>query len=145
MFGYVVAFASVILYDTSCNNRTQQDRWNEALIDAKLSENMIYLQLDRQPEIFSFGEKQDSLAKRTSDAAYLKGEKINLADSSSSKYNNCRASLVRDTLLISIGIADGFAGWGFALGRNFYTEPYHWTMQWIPMRLNQSIGSYIKI
>jgi len=143
MFGYVVAFASVILYDTSCNNRTQQDRWNEALIDAKLSENMIYLQLDRQPEIFSFGEKQDSLAKRTSDAAYLKGEKINLADSSSSKYNNCRASLVRDTLLISIGIADGFA---LVIITGIFTQnPTTGQMQWIPMRLNQSIGSYIKI
>jgi len=129
-FGYIAAMVFIMLYETSCHSRVQQNRWNEAVIDRKLSENMIFFQLDKQTEIFSFGEKQDSLIKRTSDVAYLTGEKINLPGSSYSKYNNCRANLVHDTLRISIGIADGFVGWGFVIeyyDKNFCTEPYHWT------------------
>ena len=111
---------------SSCNSI---ERWGEVVIDPKLSRASIYKELDGQKEIFSAFEKWDPSISRSSDVAYYSGhEKL---DSQHAKFNNCRAfyfsKLHSDTLLINIGIGNGFGGHGFIIKYRkgkFYTEPY---------------------
>src|SRR3982751_3950879 len=90
--GNVGWFTFVLIILFSCNNNNQNDRWQEVLIDAGIKQNNIYQELDKQSEIFSAFEINDSLMKRTSDVAYITGGKINSSDSFYAKYNNCRAN-----------------------------------------------------
>jgi hypothetical protein len=109
-------------------------QWGEATIDPGISKEAIYSQLDKQTEIFSGLEEQDSSRKRTSDVAYFSGyfptEKY-LNDKELAKFNNCRAYFRHsDTLTIRIGIGTGFGGWGFSINykdKKFQTEPFYST------------------
>jgi|SRR5882724_5972625 len=115
---------------THCNNKKETHQWSDAHIDAQISKDLIYQQLNAQEEIRSPMEKRDSFMKRTSDVAYFKGEKIDFKDDKYSKFNNCRAYFHSDTLAINIGIGNGFAGQGFLINyknEKFYTEPYYYT------------------
>jgi hypothetical protein len=111
---------------SSCNSI---ERWDEVVIDPELSRASIYKELDKQKEMFSALEKQDTSIRRSSDVAYYSGqEKL---DSQYAKFNNCRAfyfpKFHSDTLLINIGVGNGFGGQGFIINyhnRKFYTEPY---------------------
>ena len=113
---------------TNCNCKKKINQWDEISIDPEISKDSIYRELDKQEEIFSVLEEQDSLMKGTSDVAYFSGKKINLEDNKYSKLNNCRAYFFHsDTLSIRIGIGNGFGGQGFIINykdKKFYTEPY---------------------
>lgn len=109
-------------------------QWAEATIDPHISKEAIYSHLDKQPELFSIFEEQDSSKKRTSDVAYFSPyfpqEKYQ-NDKAFAKYNNCRAFFLRsDTLTIRIGFGTGFGGWGFTINykdKKFHTEPHFTT------------------
>lgn len=115
----------------NCNYHEEITKWNEVKINPEINKDSIYEVLDKQPEIFSVFEKQDSLMKRTSDVAYFIGNKRNPKDSQYAKVNNCRAYFYHsDTLSINIGIGNGFGGNGFVVrykDNSFYTEPYFFT------------------
>lgn len=124
---YLSILSLVLFFTTNCKNKIAGNHWEDIITDPKISKNIIYSQLDKQPEIFSVGEEQDSLAKRTSDVAYFWGEKINQADTNYSKIYNCRAYLFHDTLSINIGFGHLFGGWGFIISchnRKFDIRPY---------------------
>jgi hypothetical protein len=125
----IFLFATVSL--TNCSHKKKNNQWDTVEINATISQDSIYKGLDKQPELFSLLETQDSLMKRTSDVAYFRGNIINLQDDKYSKFNNCRAYFFHsDTLSINIGIGNGFGGQGFIInykGNRFYTEPYFYT------------------
>lgn len=65
----------------------------------------IYIQLDKQKELFSALETQDSLLKRTSDVEYSSGKTMVVEEFNNLKVNNCRAYYIQsDTLSINIGM-----------------------------------------
>lgn len=121
----ICLFATICL--TNCTKK-QNSQWDTAEIDAAIIQDSIYKELDKQPELFSALEMQDSSMKRTSDVSYFSGHKLNLQDDKYAKFNNCRAYLFHsDTLLIIIGIGNGFGGHGFIISyksEKFYAEPY---------------------
>lgn len=109
---------------SNCNNQVEQ--WDEVTIDNNISQDSVYKRLDNEEEIFSFHEK-DTVGKKTSDVEYLND------NNKYSKMNNCRTFFYKsDTLLINIGIADGFTGRGFIIkykSKRFFTKPFHFTDQ----------------
>lgn len=115
----------------SCQSKHHDKRWDNAIIDAAISNNAVYQQLDQEREVSSVLDIQDTSAKRTSGVAYFTKGHVNLTDSSSARLNNCRAYFFnRKILTIDIGIGDGFGGWGFFINYKngmFYTEPYYST------------------
>lgn len=119
-----------------CQRKSQHKQWDNATIDATLATNAAYRQLDKEREVFSMTERQDTSWKRTSGVAYFTKGHVNLSDSTSARFNNCRAYFVKDsTLSINIGIGNGFGGYGFVIhykDRKFYTEPYYATDLVIP-------------
>lgn len=122
----IYLFAAICL--TNCTKKKQNNQWEIAEINATIFQDSIYMELDKQPELFSALETQDPLMKRTSDVAYFSGHKLNIKDDKYAKFNNCRAYFFHsDTLSINIGIGNGFGGHGFIIRYNskkFYTEPY---------------------
>ncbi len=122
----IYLFAAICL--TNCATKKQNSQWDTAEINAAISRDSIYRELDKQPELFSALETQDSSMKRTSDVSYFSGHKLNLQDDKYAKFNNCRAYFFHsDTLSINIGIGNGFGGQGFIIrykSEKFYTEPY---------------------
>lgn len=116
---------------SSCQLERQHTQWDIASIDTAIAENVAYRQLDKQREIFSVAEDEDTTMKRTSGVAYFTKGHINLSDSDLARRNNCRAYFYHsDTLSINIGIGDGFGGWGFIINfknKQFYTKPYFFT------------------
>jgi hypothetical protein len=125
----IYIFAAICV--TSCTTKKRNSQWDTAEINAAISKDSIYKELDKQPELFSVVERQVLFMKRTSDVAYFSGHKLNIQDDKYAKYNNCRAYFFHsDTLSINIGIGNGFGGWGFIISyksKKFYTEPYLWT------------------
>ena len=126
-----VIYLFAILCLTNCAGKKQDDQWGTADINSAISQDSIYKELDKQPELFSVPERQDDLMKRTSAVAYFSGHKINTQNDKYAKLNNCRAHFFHsDTLSINIGIGTGFVGSGFIISyknRKFYTKPYYWT------------------
>jgi hypothetical protein len=124
-------FVLTVLILSSYTEKKNLNQWDKVNIDYNISKDLIYKQLDKQKEIFSATEKQDSSKKRTSDVSYFRGKKIDLNKSENSKFNNCRAYYFRsDTLSINIGFSNGFSGRGFIIkykNEKFYTEAYHHT------------------
>ncbi|GGH42458.1 hypothetical protein GCM10007423_39140 [Dyadobacter endophyticus] len=120
----------------NCSNQQTTDQWDDAIIDAHLSKDSVYKQLDKENEIFSALENRDPLARRTSNVSYFSGKRIDLSDNQHAKYNNCRAYFWNtDTLSINIGIGNGFGGHGFIINykdKTFYTEAYFATDNIIP-------------
>lgn len=123
-----IIFSIIILSLIGCSKT--EEKWNIVDINPKVSKDSVYKKLDKQREIFNAFEANDSLLKRTSDVAYFSGKKRNSNNNKYSKLNNCRAyNYKSDTLIICIGIGNGFGGKGFNIkyiDRKFYTEPYHW-------------------
>lgn len=113
---------------SSCESKNNSSQWNEAKIDSDIKNEPIYYQLDKQNEIFSMFEKQDSTVKRTSGVSYFRAQKINLKDTAYTTFNNCRAYFYNsDTLSIKIGFGGFFGGSGFIIeykNRKFHTEAY---------------------
>ena len=56
---------------SNCSDIKNADQWEDVIIDADLSEDLIYKQLDREKEIFSMLEEPDSLTRRTSAVSSL--------------------------------------------------------------------------
>lgn len=124
---YLSILSLVLFFTTNCKNKIAGKHWEDIITDPKISKNIIYSQLDKQSEIFSVGEEPDSMAKRTSDVAYFRGEKINQTDTNYSKIYNCRAYLFHDTLSINIGIGYGLGAYGFNMSchnNKFDIRPY---------------------
>ncbi|MDR6803132.1 hypothetical protein J2Y45_000402 [Dyadobacter sp. BE34] len=121
---------------SNCSGHKTTDQWDDATIDANLSKDSIYKQLDKEKEIFSALDDRDPLARRTSNVSYFSGKRIDLSDTQYAKYNNCRAYFWNtDTLSIKIGIGNGFGGQGFIINykdKTFYTEAYLATDNIIP-------------
>lgn len=110
----------------SCNNDIQ---WDEVKLDSSISHDSIYKRMNKQEEIpnmFEFKNLDTVLIGKTSDVQYLVGNEN--ADKYS-KMNNCRAYFFKsDTLIINIGIGNGFGGRGFIIkykANKFFTEPYY--------------------
>ncbi|WP_221389937.1 hypothetical protein [Dyadobacter sp. NIV53] len=116
---------------SNCSDIKNAYQWEDVTIDADLSKDLIYKQLDKEKEIFSMFEEQDSLTRRTSDVSYFSGKKIDLSHTRYAKYNNCRAYYYNpDTLSINIGFGDGYSGRGFIIDyidKKFHTQAYHST------------------
>jgi hypothetical protein len=106
----------------NCKNK---DQWDEIKIDLNISHDSVYKRMDTEEEIFSMFER-DTLRKKSSDVQYLIGNEN--ADKYS-KMNNCRAYFnSSDTLIIDIGISNGFVSSGFIIkykANKFFTEPYY--------------------
>jgi hypothetical protein len=124
------------IFLTSCNSKNNKPVWSMATVDTNISKASIYAQLDKQKELFSAFEKQDSTMRRTSDVEYSTGKAKNVGEFNNLKVNNCRAYYHEsDTLSIDIGIGTGFGGQGFRIeykNKMFYTEPYFFTDVVIP-------------
>ena len=124
-------FLFIVVFASSCKSKSQQKQWDNASIDPTIIQSNSFKLLNRESEVFSALEKQDSLAKRTSGVFYFTKGHVNLSDSNSAKFNNCRAYFFHgDTLSINIGIGNGFGGWGFIINykdKKFYAEPYYST------------------
>ena len=124
------------IFLTSCNSKNNKSVWSIAIFDTNISKAPIYAQLDKQKELFSAFEKQDSLMRRTSDVEYSTGKTMNVGEFNNLKVNNCRAYYHQsDTLSIDIGIGTGFGGRGFRIeykDKRFYAEPYFSTDVIIP-------------
>ncbi len=122
----IYLFATLCL--TNCTGKKRDGQWGTAEINSAISQDSIYEELDKQPELFSVLERHDDLMKRTSAVAYFSGHKINMQDDRYAKFNNCRAYFFHsDTLAINIGIGNGFGGSGFIISYKngkFNTEPY---------------------
>jgi hypothetical protein len=122
----IYLFAATCL--TNCAGKKQDGQWDTAEINSAISQDSIYKELDKQPELYSVIERHYELMKRTSAVAYFSGHKINIQDDKYAKYNNCRAYFFHsDTLSINIGIGNGFGGQGFIISYKngmFNTEPY---------------------
>lgn len=127
-------FFSILI--ANCTSKKDLSIWNKATFDASISRAPIYIQLDKQKELFSAFEKQDSLFKKTSDVEYSSGKPMSVGEFNNLKVNNCRAYYHQsDTLAINIGIGTGFGGQGFIIlykDKKFYTEPYFSTDVIIP-------------
>ncbi len=106
--------------------KKEENEWTEVTIDAEIKKDVVYKELDKQKELFSVLEKQDSLMKRTSDVAYYYDSRKK--DDYYAKFNNCRAAMLEsDTLAIDIGFGNGFGGQGFAIAyfnKKFHAQPY---------------------
>jgi len=114
---------------TCCHIKRRNEHWDKAEINPKIKTDSGYLLLDKQKEVFSFGETTDTLLKRSSGVAYFSDELP--YNNAFAHLNNCRAHFINaDTLVIVIGVGNGFSGEGFVIrvkdGR-FYTRPYHYT------------------
>ena len=124
-------FVLTISILSSYTEKKNLNQWDKVNIDYNISKDLIYKLLDKQKEIFSATEKEDSLSKRTSDVSYFRGKKIDINKTENSKFNNCRAYYFRsDTLSINIGFSNGFSGRGFVIkykNEKFYTEAYRHT------------------
>lgn len=124
----IILLSAMISLLSNCSNQQTWDQWDVANIDPLLSKDSVYKQLDKEKEIFSLYEKQDSLVKRTSGVSYFSGKRIDLNDTRYTRYNNCRAYYFKpDTLSINIGFGSGFGGSGFIINyidKKFYTEAY---------------------
>ena len=142
---YLTRHDKIIIYSSllfvlallgSCHNTIQHRQWNSAVIDPTIPINGVYKRLDKEKEVFSVFEKQDSTAKRSSGVLYFTKGHVNLLDSSSARLNNCRTYFLNDDMLsINIGIGNGFGGWGFIVNyrdKKFYAEPYYSTDVIIP-------------
>jgi hypothetical protein len=123
----LILFVSVFLI--RCDDKRQHHQWETATVDSMIATNDAFKQLNKEMEVFSALENQDSSAKRSSGVLYFTKGHVNLSDSNSAKLNNCRAFFFHsDTLYINIGIGNGFGGWGFIINyknNKFYTEPYY--------------------
>ena len=101
------------------------DRWDEATIDQKISQDSVYKRMDTEEEIFSAIDN-DTSRKKSSDVISFIGRPDQY-----SKMNNCRAYFFNsDTLIINIGIGTGFGGQGFIIkfkANKFFTAPYFTT------------------
>jgi hypothetical protein len=124
------------LYVGSCNDKSRNRQWENVSFDPAIVGKDAYKQLDKENEVFSLFENQDTSAKRSSGVLYFTKGHINLSDSNSARLNNCRAYFFHgDTLSINIGIGNGFGGWGFIINyrdKKFYAEPYYSTDVVIP-------------
>jgi len=124
-------WGSVMFLLISCRDKKQIILTDVAKINAEISKDSIYNELDKQQEVFSEGENFDSSFKKSSDVAYFFGEKIDLQKNHYAKLNNCRAYFFRkDTLSINIGIGNGFTSNGFIINyknKHFYTQPFYST------------------
>lgn len=114
---------------TSCTFTPKDNNiWNEVIIDPTISKGSVYKELNKYPERFSVLEKQDTLMKRTSAVEYIINRKMNPGEYKNPQPNNCRAFFINtDTLLIDIGMGNGFGGSGFTIklsNKQFYTQPY---------------------
>src|SRR5258706_1059348 len=131
---------SLLLFITvcinSCHDKSQHRQWDTVTINPTIVANIAYKQLDKENEVLSLLENQDTSAKRSSGVLYFTKGHVNLSDSDAAKLNNCRGYFLHgDTLSINIGIGNGFGGWGFIINyRNmtFYAEPYYSTDEIIP-------------
>ncbi len=111
---WILLLMTFSLFNLKCKNEV--DKWSEVNINAKISLDSVYNQLNKQNEIFSVFERQDILRKRSSDVSYFVAEKIDLRDNRFANFNNCRAYFFHsDTLSINIGIGNGFGGNGFVI------------------------------
>lgn len=126
----ILLIAACIIISTalSCQDKKQVERWDIVNIDPQISGHSVYKRLDKENELFSAHEKQDSSIKRSSDVAYTKTGKDITPNINYLKFNNCRSFFFHsDTLTINIGIGDGLGGQGFVIrykNNKFYTEPY---------------------
>ena len=123
-------------YVSGCQSKVQTVTWENTNINPAIVKNYVYEQMERENEIFSFGENQDFSMKRESSVAYFTEGHMNHSGSSFARLNNCRAYYLKNGILnINIGIGDGFSNRGFMIhynGKQFYTEPYHSTDVVIP-------------
>ncbi|MGN6533876.1 MAG: hypothetical protein ACTHK0_19200 [Ginsengibacter sp.] len=126
---WILLLMTFSLLNLKCKNEV--DKWSEINIDAKISLDSVYNQLNKENEIFSVFEPKDTLRKRSSDVSYFVAKKIDLMDNRYASFNNCRAYFFRsNTLSIEIGIGNGFGGNGFVIyykDHKFCTKPYHFT------------------
>lgn len=124
-------FVLTVLFFSSYIEKKKLNKWDKVNIDSNISKDIIYKELDKQKEIFSAIEQQDSSRKRTSDVSYFSKKKIDLNKTKYSKLNNCRAYYFHsDTLSINIGFSNGYSGRGFIIkykNEKFYTEAYRLT------------------
>jgi hypothetical protein len=124
---FVLTCILLTLLTIGCNNKTDTKQWDNAHLDPNLPKNLIYLELDKKDEIYSFYEKHDN-SRRTSNVSYLSYGIHEKRDTSFAKFNNCRAYyLGSDTLLINIGINGPFGGHGLIIkyiNKRFNTEAY---------------------
>ncbi|MGN7989638.1 hypothetical protein ACTJKC_19995 [Pedobacter sp. 22226] len=124
-------YSFIALMATSCSSTDNTKQWNNAHLDPGLPKNLIYNEMNKKEEIYSFFEKHDG-SKRTSDVAYFRFGKHEKQDAVFAKLNNCRAYYYSksDTLSIRIGISDGFAGQGLNIkyrNKKFSAEAYQFT------------------
>lgn len=124
----VFFFAGILCLLSNCSKIKNGDQWEGASIDADILQDPIYQQLDKENEVFSLCETQDSLMRKTSNVSYFSGKRIDPIDTQYAKFNNCRAYFYEsDTLSINIGIGNCFGGQGFVINyknKTFYTEAY---------------------
>ncbi|ANI89053.1 hypothetical protein A9P82_06975 [Arachidicoccus ginsenosidimutans] len=119
-----IACFYLIIIAMSCHKK-KIEKWDTVIIDNTLSRNDVYKKMDKEKEIFSWDEnmqnskRQDSLlAKKSSDVKLFEGspnEFIETLFNASgvagyASYNNCRAYLQSDTVIINIGISSMFTG-----------------------------------
>ena len=126
----------MIAYLNGCQSKVQNITWMNTDINPAIVKNSVYEQLEKENEVFSFGEKQDLSMRRTSSVAYFTKGNGSYSSSSFARLNNCRAYFLENGILnINIGLGDGFSNRGFMIhykGKQFYTEPYHSTDVVIP-------------
>jgi hypothetical protein len=129
-----IALVSITVLEISCAKKEMHE-WNDAKVDNEISKEAVYDSLDKQDEIFGF-ELGDSSMRRTSGVLYFNRATHSAKDTQSAKLNNCRSYFNKDgTLLINIGISNGFSGWGFTTfykDKKFYIQPHSSTDMIIP-------------
>ncbi|MFD2939874.1 hypothetical protein [Flavobacterium notoginsengisoli] len=130
-----IALTFIMLISIYSCRKTSAQKWDQVIIDPKISQNKAYKELNKEQEIFSFFEllkKPDSTSKRSSGVSYYIRKKNEQANNFPRNYN-CRAYFFpprADTLSINIGIGNGFGGNGFIINlknNKFYTEAYYST------------------
>jgi hypothetical protein len=94
-----------------CNSIDDTKQWGNAHLDPGLPKNLVYNEMNKEQEIYSFFEKHNG-SKLTSNVSCLSRNLSEKQGSQSSKFNNCRAYYSgSDTLYIDIGINGPFGAW----------------------------------
>ena len=97
-------------------------------IDPNIKHDTVFRLLNTLPEVYSFLEKVEPNAKKSSNVHFYYGKDAVAKGDYLSSYINARAyKLNKDSLVVSISVADGYSGYGLTilLEKDHFSTAYY--------------------